>query len=296
MKDEYLTSSVSAWLQRGRMLRYRGRDVYIRVSGSGPALMLIHGYPTGSYDWHSVWMALSQRHTLVAVDMLGLGLSDKPKDFDYSIAQHADLHEWLISSLRLKRLCLIAHDLGVSIAQEMLARRMQDLSLPPIDAVVMLNGGVFPEVYRPRFILRLLSSPMGSLIGPLMSRSAFERSMHPLFGEHAQPSTALLDDFWSLVTYRDGLLVTHLVGRFWKERLRLRNRLVTPLMQRSVPTRFINGISDPNSGQHMANRYAELVPDADVIRLEGVGHWPQLEQPERVAHLALEFLARYETR
>ena len=210
------------------------------------------------------------------------------------MAEHADLHEWLISRLGLKRLSLVAHDLGVSVAQEMLARRMQDRSKASIDAVVFLNGGVFPEAYRPRFILRLLASPMGRMIGSRLSRSAFERSLRPLFGEHAQPDGALLDDLWSLVIHRKGLLVTHKVGRFWQERMALRNRLVAPVLERCVPTLFINGTSDPNSGQHMAERYAALVPGADLVRLDGVGHWPQLEQPEQVVSLTLEFLARFE--
>lgn len=286
-----MTPGVRDWCLHGRLLRFRGHEVFVRVAGSGPALVLIHGYPTASYDWHRIWPALSRCHTLVAVDMLGMGLSAKPARFDYRIAAHADLHEWLIGMMGLRRVCLMAHDLGVSVAQEMLARRMHDRSLAAIDAVVMLNGGLFPEAYRPRLILRLLSSPVGALIGARLSRPAFERSIRPLFGERAPPDAALLDDFWALVTHREGLRVAHQVGRFWQERLALRDRLVEPLVKQTVPVRFINGVSDPNSGGHMADRYTALVPDADVVRLDGVGHWPQLEQPDRVVSLSLEFLA-----
>jgi pimeloyl-ACP methyl ester carboxylesterase len=222
-----------------------------------------------------------------------MGLSAKPREMDYSINGHADLHDWVIQNLGFDSFSLMAHDLGVSVAQEMLARRLEKRDLAGIDAVVMLNGGLFPEVYRPRFILRLLSSPLGHLIAPRMSRSAFERSLVPLFGEAAPPAKSLLDDFWALVTYNQGLRVTHRVGRFWQERLALRNRLVAPLFKGVVPVRFINGLSDPNSGKHMADRYSELVPNADVVRLEGVGHWPQLEQPEQVVRSASEFFARH---
>lgn len=293
MTGDNLTPGVREWCQHGTRLTYQGHAVFVRVAGSGPALLLIHGYPTASYDWHSVWAALSQRYTLVAIDMLGLGLSDKPATLNYCIGGHADLQEWVMRTLGFPRFSLMAHDLGVSVAQEMLARRMQNPGLADIDAVVMLNGGLFPETYRPRFILRLLSSPFGYLIARRMSRSAFERSMQPLFGMASLPDTALIDDFWALVTHNDGLRVTHRVGRFWQERLTLRHRLVAPLLERAVPVRFINGLSDPNSGRHMADRYSELVPGADVVRLEDVGHWPQLEQPDRVVQCALEFLARH---
>lgn len=288
-----LTPGVSEWCSHGTRLTYQGHEVFVRVAGSGPALMLIHGYPTASYDWYKVWAALAQSHTVVAVDMLGMGLSAKPTELDYGIGMHADLHDWVMQTLGFKRFSLMAHDLGVSVAQEMLARRLERRHLAPIDAVVMLNGGLFPEAYRPRFVLRLLSSPLGYVIASRMSRSAFERSLTPLFGAASPPDKTLLDDFWALVTYNDGLRVTHRVGRFWQERLALRNRLVAPLLEGTVPLRFINGLSDPNSGQHMADRYSALVPDADVVRLEGVGHWPQLEQPDQVVLWASEFLARH---
>ena len=288
-----LTPGVREWLSEGKLIPYRSDKVFVRVAGSGPALLLIHGYPTASYDWHRIWVALSRHHTLFAVDMLGMGLSAKPADLAYSIREHADLHEWLISAMGLKRVSLMAHDLGVSVAQEMLARRMAGEPLAKIDAVVMLNGGLFPEAYRPRLILRILSSPLGSLMGALMSRPAFGRTIKALFGLNNQPGEALLDDFWALVTHNEGLRITHRVGRFWQERLALRDRLVEPLLQRAFPLLFINGTSDPNSGQHMVDRYRALVPGANVLCLEGVGHWPQLEQPEIVAAHALRFLQEW---
>lgn len=288
-----LTPGVWEWLSQGKLVMYRGREVFVRIAGSGPALLLIHGYPTASYDWHRVWPSLSRHYTLIAVDMLGMGLSEKPADVPYSIHAHADLHEWLISAMGLKRVCLMAHDLGVSVAQEMLARRMTGEALAKIDAVVMLNGGLFPEAYRPGLLLRILSSPLGPWIGSRMSRPAFGRTIKALFGRDTQPDEALLDDFWALVTHREGLRITHSVGRFWQERLALRDRLVDPLLQRAFPVLFINGTSDPNSGQHMVDRYRALVPDADVVCLKGVGHWPQLEQAGIVAAHVLRFLTEW---
>lgn len=293
MKGPQLTPAVQEWFSQGKLVPYRGHPVFVRVAGSGPALLLIHGYPTASYDWHRVWPALSRHYTLITVDMQGMGLSAKPADLAYSIHDHADLHEWLINAMGLKRVCVMAHDLGVSVAQEMLARRIEGQPLAPIDAAVMLNGGIFPEVYRPRLILRILSSPLGPWVGSRMSRPAFGRTITALFGRKTPPGKALLDDFWALVTHNEGLAITHRVGCFWQERLAMRDRLVDPLLKRAVPVLFINGTSDPNSGQHMVDRYRALVPDADVVCLEGVGHWPQLEQADIVTAHVLKFLAEW---
>ena len=61
----------------------------------------------------------------------------------------------------------------------------------------------------------------------------------------------------------------------------------------SVPMRLIDGPIDPNSGRHMAERYAEVIPNADVVLLgDNIGHWPQIEAPDAVLE---HFLAHVES-
>jgi pimeloyl-ACP methyl ester carboxylesterase len=78
------------------------------------------------------------------------------------------------------------------------------------------------------------------------------------------------------------------------DRLKHRDRLVAPLLSRAVPCRLINGSADPNSGDHLAQRYRALLPQADIVSLPGVGHWPQLEVPEAVTESLLEFVLQHE--
>jgi pimeloyl-ACP methyl ester carboxylesterase len=285
-----LSSALAEWLRGGACHDYRGHQIFVQTAGTGPALLLIHGYPTSSYDWHAVWEPLCAHFTVIAPDMLGMGFSAKPAHYNYSIQDHADMHESLIKALGLRAVHVMAHDLGVSVAQELLARREQDATLPPIASLTLLNGGVCPEAYRPRPIQRLLASPLGSWIGPHVSKAAFDRAICSLFGQGMPPSRDLLNDFWSLVNYHDGRKVTHLVGRFWRERLGLRDRLLAPLLRSTVPVRFINGASDPNSGRHMMDSYRALSPDEDIVSLEGIGHWPQIEAPAAVALSFLGFV------
>lgn len=285
-----MSATLDAWQRQGRFIDWRGHRVFVAQAGRGPALLLVHGYPIGSYDWHAVWDNLATRFTLIAPDMLGLGFSDKPAGHAYSLQDHADLHDALIQRLGLRRLSVMAHDLGVSVAQELLARQLEDARRPQIDSVVLLNGGLCPEAYQPRVIQRLLSSPLGPWIGPHIPRAAFDRSVRRLFGPKTAASNDLLDDFWRLVTHNDGLRVAHAVGRFYVDRLACRDRLVEPLLRCTVPTRLINGAADPNSGRHMAERYRALVPSADIVSLEQVGHWPQIEAPQAVLAAAMPFL------
>jgi pimeloyl-ACP methyl ester carboxylesterase len=85
--------------------------------------------------------------------------------------------------------------------------------------------------------------------------------------------------------------VSHKVGRFIIDRYHHRNRWVRAMRETSVPMRLIDGPCDPNSGRHMADRYAELIPEPNVVLLsDDVGHWPQIEDPQGVLAHFLEFV------
>ena len=74
------------------------------------------------------------------------------------------------------------------------------------------------------------------------------------------------------------------------ERRTHRDRWVGALVNTSVPRRLINGPVDPVYGAHMAERYRELVPEPDVVTLPGIGHYPQVEDPQGVLKAFLEFM------
>jgi pimeloyl-ACP methyl ester carboxylesterase len=91
------------------------------------------------------------------------------------------------------------------------------------------------------------------------------------------------DLFHQILAYNDGARVTHKVGRFVTDRYIHRNRWVRAMRQTTVPMRMIDGPADPNSGRHMADRYLQVISDPDVVMLaDGIGHWPQIEDPEGV--------------
>jgi pimeloyl-ACP methyl ester carboxylesterase len=291
-------AELERWRAKGRAFDYLGFEVFYVVEGSGPQLLLIHGYPFSSFDWVKVWPALTQRFTVIAPDMLGMGFSDKPARYEYSVHDHADMHEALLAELGVERCRIIAHDIGVSVAQELLARHEHgEQSATPlaIESITWLNGGLFYEAYRPRPIQTLLSStPIGDLIGAfatgLLGGAVLERAVGAMFGPDTKPTPELLRQFHEIMDYKDGRRVTHKVGRFVIDRYHHRNRWVAAMRTTKVPMRLIDGPIDPNSGAHMAQRYGEVIPSPDVVMLgDKIGHWPQLEAPEDVVRHFLAF-------
>ena len=279
------------WQRGGASFLFREFDVFFRDSGSGPALLLLHGFPTASWDWHRLWPDLTNRFRVVAADFLGFGFSAKPHPHPYSLFEQTDLVETLLAHLGIDRVVVLAHDYGDTVAQELLARHRERADYPlDLRAVCLLNGGLFPEAIRPRPIQKLLESPLGGLVARLLTEARFRKSFSAVFGPETQPTEAELADFWRLITHRDGVRVAPRISQYQAERRRHRDRWTDALRLTSVPLRLIDGTLDPVSGLAIAERFRAVVPGADVVLLDDVGHYPQIEAPERVLAAFLEFV------
>ncbi len=251
-----------------------------------PVLLLIHGFPSASIDWQHVWPRLSESFRLITLDMIGFGLSDKPKDYPYCIADQANVFQALIKQLGITEYHICAHDYGDTVAQELLARRGN-----MILSTVLLNGGLFPETHRPVLMQKLLISPLGKWLIKFYSYKKLKRTFASICTKTIPDEE--LKVYWNLLELNDGMAVMPKLIRYMEERRLHRNRWVTALQQAQGPIRLIDGIEDPISGIHMVERYRYLIDNADVVELAGVGHYPQVEAPQQVLIAALEFWRRY---
>lgn len=278
--------TLAAWRAAGKAYGHRGHSIFYRDdagAGSSAPLVCVHGFPTASWDWALMWPDLLKKFSrVISPDMIGFGFSAKPREYPYSIFDQADLFEALLKQLGISRCHLLAHDYGDTVAQELIARHNEreakgDNSLV-IESCVLLNGGLFPEVHRARPIQKLMLTPLGPLLAKLSGEKQFGRSFSAVFGPKTQPTPAELKDFWSLVEHESGHRIFHKLLRYIPERKANRERWTGALQKTKMRLRLINGPADPVSGAHMAQRYRELIPKADVVMLaEHIGHYPQVE-------------------
>jgi len=285
--------SIDQWRERGHFSRLLGREIFCIDSGElhKPAILLIHGFPTASWDWMPIWDALEVSHRPVALDLLGFGFSEKPRSHTYSIMEQADLCEALVADRKLDQLHVLAHDYGDTVAQELLARQNEGTGVGRWASVCFLNGGLFPETHKARLIQKLLLSPIGPLVGRLSTKRTFDRSFSAVFGPDTQSSREELDAFWALINYNQGKHVFYDLITYMTDRKRHRERWVKALQDSVVPVGLINGSVDPVSGAHMVERYREVVsPDHFIVELPRIGHYPQVEAPGRVVEAYFRFL------
>ena len=287
-----ISGRLDQWMRGGTNLSLNGRRIFVRtaVTHDRPALLLIHGYPTASYDWHRLWEPLAQRYSLYALDMLGFGSSEKPLDSDYPIALQADLCQAVLDHYGVNSAHVLAHDYGDTVAQELLAREREGRIR--LASMCFLNGGLFPETHRARPVQKALALP---LIGPLLARAmTYERFAATMrsIGGRTPPAPDELADLWVLIQRENGRQALGRLINYMEQRRRHRDRWVGALIGSAVPRRLICGAMDPVSGAHLAERYRQLVPGADTVLLDEAGHYPQLEDPERVLEAYLCFRDR----
>jgi pimeloyl-ACP methyl ester carboxylesterase len=271
---------VSAWRERGSEEEFRGRRIHIfRRGGGDPPLVLLHGFPSSSYDWRLL-LDRETEHAVIAPDFLGFGLSEKPRDHDYTLHWQADMVEELgrrhqhetgrssPSAAEHPRInvFLVAHDMGTSVATELMARDLEGSLEMEIRGALLLNGSMVQGAASPTLAQRILRSPIGPLFSPA----------HPLTDEEAE-------DQWALICAGGGRTLNHKTIAYMGERFRHAERWHGALRDWERPLQLAWGMVDPVANERVLDAVLELRPSAPVTRFEDLGHYPQIEDPERVA-------------
>jgi pimeloyl-ACP methyl ester carboxylesterase len=257
------------------------REIFVRRIGSGEHMTLLHGYPSSSHDWAKVAPALAAEHELLIPDLLGFGASDRPIDHEYSLHEQADLVEALWAQDEVRSTRLVAHDYSVTVVQELLARNAEGRLAVELRQVHLLNGGLYPDLHRPEPIQTALLDPeQGPKLSAALTAELLAGALRPTYGA-GYDDEADSANIWRAISR--GPVLMHRLITYMTDRRTHAERWVGALEGTDVPLSFVWGLQDPVSGAHMAERIRERLPRAPFTALEDVGHWPQLEAPDRVA-------------
>jgi pimeloyl-ACP methyl ester carboxylesterase len=286
-----VVNDIEEWWSSGDSVVVRlsdtDRTVFVRRVGSGPAITMLHGFPSSSHDWARVVPRLAERHALLLPDLLGFGASEKPAEHAYSLCEQADLVEALWALEGITSTIIVAHDYAVSVAQELLARRAEDGLRVDLAAVHLLNGALYPELARLEPGQQALLDPdHGPQLSAGITEELFVAGLKPTFaaGFDAERDSA---DIWRATARDGGQAILYRLIRYVADRAVHGERWIAALERTDVPVGFVWGMLDPVSGAHMAKRLRERLPAAPFLALKSVGHWPSLEAPERVAAAVL---------
>lgn len=272
-----------------------------RVAGEGPAILLIHGIGDNSSTWEEVIGPLARTHTVIAPDLLGHGLSEKP-NADYSVAAFANGMRDLLVVLGISKVTVVGHSLGGGVAMQFcyqFPRFVERL-------VLVAAGGVTTEVNP---VLRLAAVPgvptllhalsLPGMLPLLRGTSTSLARADALPGVPARLAPRnLIVDHQDLLRIVSDLAETH-AHRAFIRTLRAvvdwRGQTITMLdrayLTERLPMLIVWGDKDTVIPAHHAAIAGAAIPHAEVEIFAGAGHFPFRDEPERFVELVLNFIA-----
>ena len=285
-------STAHGWEAMGRHRHLCGHRVFTIDAPSIGAevdepLLLLHGFPTSSFDYTAVLDPLRTGRRVLLLDGLGYGLSAKP-DLHYTLALQADLVAAFIADLNVTRLALLSHDMGDTVGGELLARRAEGSWPVEITRRVITNGSIYIEqAHLTNGQQFLLSLPDEKLPADApVSASTLTRSLRETFSPAATlPPDGSPEDLLPAtveqIMREDGHLVLPRLIRYIEERRRNEARFTGAIESDPSPLHIVWGMDDPIAVPSMVDTLRAARPSATVDLLEGVGHYPMVEAPAR---------------
>jgi pimeloyl-ACP methyl ester carboxylesterase len=283
--EDLLPPAVRGWRELGTDVSTSAGTVHVHVRegrDDGPTLLLLHGYPSSSFDWRHVIELLPDRR-IVAVDFLGFGLSAKPPGHDYSLIEQADLVTEIARAHIDGPITLVAHDMGTSVATELMAREVAGTLDLALRQVVLSNGSVIIERASLRPIQRLMRGRLGPIVSRLANERMFTRQLAAVFSPAHPLTAAEAQAQWALLSYREGHRQIHRLSSYLHERVRYADRWHGAVRDWPGRVDYVWGLLDPVATTNVLDGLRELRPAARVVGLPNLAHYPHLENPPAYA-------------
>jgi len=290
---------VGAWRALGSLVRLGDDDIFV-IDRPGPAdsslapVLVLHGFPSCSYDWCGVVDRLAATRRVVLFDYAGFGLSSKP-DRRYSMRGYADTAQAVAGTLRLEQVALLTHDLGNSVGGELLARSLEGTLPFEIVSRVMTNGSIYMSLVHlsdgQQFLLALDDAPID--LGDT-AEQAFKNGLAYAFSVAHPASAAELDAQWAFVHHQEGERLLARTIRYIEDRRVEEGRFTGAIERHPSPLGLVWGDEDPIAVAAMAIRLVERRPGTPQVLLEGVGHYPMIEAPDQFTDTVLSLFAEIE--
>jgi pimeloyl-ACP methyl ester carboxylesterase len=289
MCDMDASQRAAIWESRGSMVRVEEHDIWVLdlppwSKVTGPPVVVLHGFPSCSFDWHAVLAKLSEHRRVVLFDLLGFGLSDKP-DLRYTMSLQADIAAAIVKTRGFTEIALITHDLGDSIGGELLARSIEGRLGFDVVERVLTNGSIYIEMAHltdgQLFLLSLPDErlePASSVDG-----ETFRAALRATYAPGSPVDESDLEAVWLMTAKADGHLLLPRTIRYIEERRANEARFTGAIEQHPSPLSIVWGDADPIAVHAMAERLRESVPRASLVTLDGVGHYPMVESAPRFA-------------
>lgn len=263
-----------------------GQKMHYVDEGQGEILLFVHGTPSWSFDFRKIIKNLSSHYRCIAIDHIGFGLSDKPKNYVYSTQNRSKTLEKFILAQNLSQITLIVHDFGGPIGLDVAMKHPERFK-----KFVILNSWLWSSATDPDFIKLkgILKSPLLPLLyryfnfSPrfLLSRSFGNKKISKhILRHYTEPFPNKSSRNGPLAFARSLLNDQEWFEELWNNKHTISEK--TSL--------FIWGMKDPILKPHYLEKFISGFPNSMTIKLDTCGHFPQEEEPEKVSKAIVDFV------
>jgi pimeloyl-ACP methyl ester carboxylesterase len=262
-----------------RFVSVDGMRVHYRDRGQGPAVLLLHGSTSSLFTWEGWAAALAPDHRVITVDLPGHGLTGPDPERRYGFSDMAAFVDHFATAIGLERFSLGGNSMGGGIAWHYALAHGDKL-----DKLILVDPFGYPQ--KPVLVFKLFRMPViGHIVRWVTPRFAIAKSVRDVYGDPSRVTEALIDRYEDM-TLRAGN----------REATRQRQSgfvddgLTAKLGQIHTPTLILWGSRDKWIAPANGERFAHDIPGAKLVQLEGLGHVPMEEDPERSVAPVLAFL------
>jgi pimeloyl-ACP methyl ester carboxylesterase len=282
------------WLRRGRFISLaEGHRIFTVQEGRGPDLVLVHGFPSTSHDFAAALPSLTPHFRVTTWDQLGFGFSDKPAgDVSYSLLEQGRRAGEVVRALGVDRAVVVGHDMGLTVAVEMLCRHEAATLGFGMDALVLCNGSHLVELAKITALQQVLMTDDGAAdFARAFDPERFAQGLKFVWADAARTPEVDIRAITYWLALNGGLDILARIARYNLERRWYADRWRPILGRTAVPIAVVWGDRDPIAVLEIGQRLAEMSRGPLTV-LERVGHYPQMEAPEAWAAAVRRAAAR----
>ncbi len=292
-------SGLQEWVDQGRFIRVNGNKIFIVTAGKakekGHGVLIVHGFPGSSWDWSGVVPQVAKRTRVVVPDMLGFGRSDKPQtgtfEDHYSLFKQADLFEAVAKQEGLTEVMLVAHDMGQTVASELMKRHQEGTLNFKIRHAIIFDGSTLINLVNLLPIqIKAMEGP--DTLQPDTPKAEIESGINDSFADTYPASKETLSIMADQILYNEGDRVFNRQIRYMTQRMENLQRWQAGIINFNGPVSMFWAEDDPVSVVKMAYAWKDMQPKIELHIWPGVAHWPMIDVPDRVAKVILD---RYST-
>lgn len=292
------------WKKMGNLIPVFNKRIFtIDTGGDKDCLVILHGYATSSFDYHKVLPELTKKYRVIIHDFVGFGFSEKLYKTYFTLLDQAEVTLALWKLLGLKKITLSAHDFGIDIAQEIIARNNESALHIKIEKIIFCSGNssilaaFINKVKLDKFILYngnirinhtkflnaegFFKDDLDKKLTAMLSSSViFKKTMKEFFFDASKITDKELDEMWVLLDRDNGRDAVFFVHNYIRERQLFSKRWAVAMKDTDIPVRLISSEEDKIIDQAEKNKIAEKSNFDLLETIPKSGHYPMLENPK----------------